>query len=44
MEKEIEVINLDKNGNVIPDLSKKVIPKDLSDMIVQALIEQKEAG
>lgn len=28
----MEVINLDKNGNVIPDLSKKVIPKDLSDM------------
>jgi hypothetical protein len=40
----MEVINLDKNGNVIPDLSKKVIPKDLSDMIVQAFIEQKEAG
>ena len=40
----MKVTNYDKDGNIIPDLSKKVIPKDLSDMIVQALIEQKEAG
>lgn len=40
----MEVINLDKDGNVIPDLSKKVIPKDISDIIVRALIDmQKEA-
>lgn len=44
MEKEIEVINLDKDGNVIPDLSKKVIPKDLSDMIVRALIDMQKGA
>ena len=29
----MEIINVDKDGNVIPDLSKKTIPKDLSDVI-----------
>lgn len=40
----MKVTNYDKDGNIIPDLSKKVIPKDISDIIVRALIKkQKEA-
>lgn len=38
----MKVINKDKNGNVIPDLSKKTIPKDLSDLIVQAIYENRK--
>ena len=32
-------INVDKDGNIIPDLSKKTIPKDLSDVIVEMIYE-----
>lgn len=40
----MKVTNHDKDGNIIPDLSKKVIPKDISDIIMRALIDkQKEA-
>lgn len=35
----MRVINKDKDGNIIPDISKKVIPKDLSDQIVQMIYE-----
>ncbi|WP_269200784.1 hypothetical protein [Limosilactobacillus reuteri] len=35
----MEIINVDKDGNIIPDLSKKVIPKDLSDVIVEMIYE-----
>lgn len=35
----MEIINVDKDGNVIPDLSNKTIPKDLSDVIVEMIYE-----
>ena len=31
----MKVINYDKNGNLIPDLSKKVMPLDVSRVFVQ---------
>lgn len=40
----MKVINRDKNGNVIPDLSKVVIPKKTSDLIVRLLLEAEEAS
>ena len=38
----MKVTNYDKDGNIIPDLSKKVIPKDISDIIVRALIDMRK--
>lgn len=38
----MEVINKDKNGNVIHDLSKKTIPKNLSDLIVRAIYDNRK--
>ncbi len=35
----MKVINYDKNGNLIPDLSKKVMPLDVSRVFVQMLYE-----
>lgn len=40
----MQVINRDKHGNVIPDLSKVVIPKKTSDLIVRLLLEAEEAS
>lgn len=34
MENKFTVINIDKNGNVIPDLSKVVIPDELQRKII----------
>ena len=42
MKRKVE--NYDKNGNIIPDLSKVVIPKKTSDLIVRLLYEAEEAS
>lgn len=39
----MKVINKDKDGNIIPDLSKKVIPKNVSDLLVRMLYEKQKA-
>lgn len=38
----MKVINKDKNGNIIDDLSQVTIPKDLSDMIVRIIYENRK--
>lgn len=38
----MKVINKDKNGNVIDDLSRVTIPEDLSDMIVRIIYENRK--
>ena len=35
----MKVINKDKNGNVIPDLSKAVMPKQITDLYLRMLNE-----
>lgn len=35
--KHYEVINRDKNGNIIPDLSKVILSKELSREIIQIM-------
>ena len=42
LRQQFQVINKDKNGNVIHDLSKKTIPKNLSDLIVRAIYDNRK--
>ena len=35
--KAMKIINLDKNGNVIPDMSKIVLPEDISRQLWEML-------
>ena len=35
---KFEVVNLDKNGNVIPDLSKVEVPEDLQRKVIAVLL------
>lgn len=35
----MEVINYDKDGNLIPDLSKKVMPLDVSRVLIRMIYE-----
>lgn len=43
MSKEIKVINYDKNGNIIDDLSKVELPKEINEFIFQMINKPKVA-
>lgn len=43
MSDKFEVINYDKNGHIIEDLSKVELPKDINDLIVRMLNKPKAA-
>lgn len=38
----MKVLNYDKNGNEIKDLSKVQMPKDVSDLFVRMLLKHRE--
>lgn len=40
----MEVINYDKDGNLIPDLSKKVMPLDVSRVLIRMIYEAEKEG
>ena len=40
----MEVINYDKDGNLIPDLSKKVMPLDVSRVLLRMIYEAEKEG